>query len=139
MKQQTPTAGNIVDRVPSEFVCFSSLGRLPRLFRKIEHDNYDEFVWSECEWRFHDNVGESTVNEWYSHSESDVYIRKVRKPTIEEIAAKFRREVLPYIDDLVDDSSNQFEGYVFAYIMAHDGWDWSNSRNVDFLEMFSFR
>jgi hypothetical protein len=62
----------------------------------------------------------------------------VCKPTIEEIAAKFRREVLPHIGDLLeDDHSNQFEGYVFAYIMAHDGWNWSNSRNVEFLEMFS--
>jgi hypothetical protein len=61
----------------------------------------------------------------------------VCKPTIEEIAAQFRREVLPHIGDIVDDSSNQFEGYVFAYIMAHDGWDWSNSRDVEFLEMFS--
>ena len=63
----------------------------------------------------------------------------VCKPTIEEIAAKFRREVLPHIGDLVDDSSNQFEGYVFAYIMAHDGWDWSNARDADFLSMFSSR
>jgi hypothetical protein len=126
-------------RVPSEFVCFSSLGRLPRMFRKIEHDNYDEFVWSEGKWRFHDNVGEKTAREWYKDSESDVYVRKVRKPTIEEIAAKFRRDVLPHIAELVDDSSNQFEGYVFAYIMAHDGWSWSNSRDVEFLEMFSSR
>jgi hypothetical protein len=64
---------------------------------------------------------------------------EVCKPTIEEIAAKFRRDVLPHIGDLADDSSNQFEGYVFAYIMAHDGWDWSNSRDVKFLEMFSSR
>jgi len=137
MKPQTPTEGNIVDKVPSEFVCFSSLGRLPRLFRKEAHDSYDVLMWSECCWRFHDNANESTAHEWYSHSESDVYIREVCKPTIEEIAAKFRREVLPHIGDLADDSSNQFEGYVFAYIMAHDGWDWSNSRDVEFLEMFS--
>jgi len=139
MSKHTLTAGNIVDRVPSEFVCFSSLGRLPRMFRKIEHDNYDEFVWSEGKWRFHDSVGEKTAREWYKDSESQVYVREVCKPTIEEIAAKFRRDVLPHIGDLVDDSSNQFEGYVFAYIMAHQGWDWSNSRDVKFLEMFSCR
>ena len=139
MKPQTSTAGSIVDRVPAEFVCFSSLGRLTRLFRKIEHDSYDVLLWTKGKWRFRDNVDESTAREWYKDSEPDVYVREVRKPTIEEIAAKFRREVLPHIGDLVDDSSNQFEGYVFAYIMAHDGWDWSNSRDVEFLEMFSSR
>jgi hypothetical protein len=140
MKPHTPTEGNVVDRVPSEFVCFSSLGRLPRLFRKEDHDSYDVLVWCEGKWQFHDNVGEDTARDWYSHSESQVYVRKVRKPTIEEIAAKFRREVLPHIGDLLeDDPSNQLEGYVFAYIMSHDGWDWSNSRNAEFLEMFSFQ
>ena len=59
------------------------------------------------------------------------------KRPIEEIAHKFRRDVLPHIRDLVDD--NQFEGYVFAYIMAHDGWDWSNARDVEFLSLFSSR
>lgn len=66
---------NIVDRVPAQFVCFSSLGRLPRMFRKAEHDSYDAFVWSEGEWQFHDNVGEDTAIEWYRHSESDTYVR----------------------------------------------------------------
>ena len=69
------SAGNIVDKVPEQFVCFSSLGRLPRMFRKLEHDNYDAFVWSEGKWQFHDNVGEDTAHEWYKHSESEVYVR----------------------------------------------------------------
>ena len=69
-----------------------------------------------------------------------ITVREVCKPTIEEIAEKFRRDALPHISDLLgDDPGNQFEGYVFAYIMAHDGWDWSNSRDVGFLELFSSR
>ena len=69
------SAGNIVDKVPEQFVCFSSLGRLPRMFRKLEHGSYDAFVWSEGKWQFHDNVGEDTAREWHKHSESDVYVR----------------------------------------------------------------
>ena len=62
------------------------------------------------------------------------------KVPIERIAEKFRVEVLPHIADLLDDDTcNQFEGYVFAYIMAHEGWDWSNARDAKFLEMFSSR
>ena len=77
---------------------------------------------------------------WNAGSEQ-IIVREVRKPRIEEIAEKFRRDVLPNISDLLDDDdhNNQFEGYVFAYIMAHDGWDWGNSRDVDFLELFSSR
>ena len=59
----------------------------------------------------------------------------MNKATIEEIASRFRREVLPHVVDLVDDV--EFEGYVFGFIIAHDGWSWANSRDVDFLEMFS--
>jgi hypothetical protein len=69
------SAGSIVDKVPEQFVCFSSLGRLPRMFRKLEDDNYDAFVWFLGKWQFHDNVGEDTAHEWYKHSESDVYVR----------------------------------------------------------------
>lgn len=59
---------------------------------------------------------------------------------IERIAEKFRVEVLPHLSDLLDhDPDNQFEGYVFAYIMAHQGWDWSNARDAEFLSMFSSR
>lgn len=76
---------------------------------------------------------------WNAASEQ-ITVREVCKPTIEEIAEKFRRNVLPHIGDLLDDDpSNQFEGYVFAYIMAHEGWDWSNSRDADFLSLFSSR
>jgi hypothetical protein len=84
MSEHTLTAGSIVDRVPEQFVCFSSLGRLPRLFRKIEHDSYDVLVWSEGKWQFHDNVGEKTAHEWYKDSESQVYVREVCKPTIKD-------------------------------------------------------
>ena len=83
--------------------------------------------------------GRQTIEElahWHFRREI-ITVREVKTLTIEQIAEKFRRDVLPHIADLVDDSSNQFEGYVFSYIMAHDGWDWSNSRNVEFLEMFS--
>ena len=62
------------------------------------------------------------------------------KVPIERIAEKFRHEVLPHIRDLLEyDPDNQFEGYVFGYIMAHDGWDWSNARDVEFLSLFSSR
>lgn len=68
-----------------------------------------------------------------------ITVREVRKLTIEEIAEKFRRDVLPHISDIVNyDSNNQFEGYVFAYIMAHDGWHWGNARDVEFLSLFAF-
>jgi hypothetical protein len=86
--------------------------------------------------------GRQTIEEfahWHMGSEH-ITVREVRKLTIEQIAEKFRREVLPHIGDLLEnDNGNQFEGYVFSYIMAHEGWDWSNSRNVEFLEMFSSR
>ena len=59
----------------------------------------------------------------------------MKEMTIEEIAIKFRRDVLPHIVDLVGEV--EFEGYVFGFIMAHEGWAWVNSRDVDFLEMFS--
>lgn len=67
---------------------------------------------------------------------SPVYYRTIDRVPIEEIAKKFRERVLPNIMDLVDDPSNQIEGYIFSFIMAHEGWDWSNSRDVDFLRMF---
>ena len=76
---------------------------------------------------------------WNVGSEQ-IVVREVRKPTIEEIAEKFRHEVLPHISDLLEhDPDNQFEGYVFGYIMAQDGWDWSNARDVEFLSLFSSR
>ena len=87
--------------------------------------------------------GGRTIVESLAHwnaTGEQITVREVCKPPIEEISEKFRRDVLPHISDLLDDDpNNQFEGYVFAYIMAHDGWDWSNSRDVDFLELFSSR
>ena len=71
----TTTAESIVDRVPPEFVCFSSRGRLPRLFRKSGYDSYAVFVWLEDAWQFHDNASESTANEWHKGSEAGVYVR----------------------------------------------------------------
>jgi hypothetical protein len=57
---------------------------------------------------------------------------------IEEIAANFRRDVLPHIADLLlDDPNNQFEGYVFGYILAHRGWNWDSSRDSGFLDLFA--
>lgn len=65
------------------------------------------------------------------------YYRSIGRIPIEDIAKKFRAQVLPNIMDLVeDDRDNQLEGYVFSFIMAHEGWDWSNSRDVDFLSLF---
>lgn len=67
--------GNIVDKVPAEFVCFPQHGRNPRKLRKVEHDSYDMLLWLDGKWRFTDNVSEDTASEWFRHSESDVYVR----------------------------------------------------------------
>ena len=87
--------------------------------------------------------GENTKIESFAHwhmGQEMISVREVCKPTIEEIAEKFRVDVLPHITDLLEnDNGNQFEGYVFAYIMAHHGWDWSNARDAEFLSMFSSR
>jgi hypothetical protein len=66
--------GNVLDKVPSKFVCFSEHWRLPRKYCKSEGGSYDVFVWSEGRWQFHDNVGEDTANEWY-RNESETYVR----------------------------------------------------------------
>ena len=66
--------GNVVEKLPAEFVCFSDHWRFPRKYCKSEGDSYDVFVWSEGRWQFHDNVGEDTAKKWY-RNESETYVR----------------------------------------------------------------